>query len=62
MTWTVEIRRHNDDGVEKVFGPYDHEAWAERIDDGLNINLNHEVFYTVIVPARPTAPDGRVME
>lgn len=63
MTWQVEVRRYGDDGVEKVFGPYPRERNAERVEGGLNINLNHEAFYTVIVPltARPgssPAADG----
>ena len=34
--------------IEKVMGP--HPLWkAEKIDDGVNINLNHEAYFTLIL-------------
>ena len=46
--YTVQIKRFSDDEVVKEFGPHP-ERFAEKIDDGVNRNLNHEEFYTVIV-------------
>ncbi len=44
------IKHHTETEPEKIIeerGP--HPRWkAEKIDDGLNINLNHEYFYTLI--------------
>lgn len=52
--WNVEIRRWKDRGVEKTLGPYDRWRSADRVDDGLNVNLNHDEFYTVIMPVLET--------
>ena len=43
----VVVRRYDND--KEVFrrGPFD-AGMADKIDDGLNINLNHDEFYTVI--------------
>ncbi len=35
--------------VEKMLGPYANERMAEKADNGVNINLNHERFTTRIV-------------
>lgn len=51
----VEIRKYGstgelaDDEVVERMGPMD-ERKAERVDGGVNINLNHSEFYTLIVP------------
>lgn len=34
------------------------ERKAERVDGGININLNHEKYYTRIVPVSPPAVSG----
>lgn len=47
MTY-VEIVSYNDGTVQSRRGPSS-ERRADRIDDGLNINLNHEQFYTRMV-------------
>ena len=40
--------------VEKQFGPT-YERRAEKIEDGVSINLNHEAFHTEIKPAGDAA-------
>lgn len=45
----VEIRDFEKNAVLKRMGPFS-ERKAERVDNGLNINLNHDEFYTLIVP------------
>jgi hypothetical protein len=48
--WKIEIRYHADDNVEHTVSPEGvlrHRA--EKIEDGININLDHERFYTEIV-------------
>jgi hypothetical protein len=48
----VEIVQYAEEGedekVVKRSGPHS-ERRADKIDDGLNINLNHERFYTRVV-------------
>ena len=53
MFCAVEIVRYNDDGVEHVvrMDPPKSARHAERVEDGVNRNLNHERFYTRLVPA-----------
>ncbi len=46
MGWFVDIIEYEGDKVEKTLGPYGTERQADRADDGVNINLNHERFYT----------------
>lgn len=48
--WFVEIVRYRNptDEVVKRMGPMSRTK-AEKVDDGANINLNHELFYTRIV-------------
>lgn len=50
----VEIVEYVTDRVEKRMGPMS-DRKAERVDNGANINLDHERFYTRIVEA-PDAP------
>jgi len=47
----VEIVRFKDKKVVKRMGPLP-ERQAERVDDGANINLNHEEYYTRLVEAK----------
>lgn len=54
--WNVEVRDCDTDKPVKVLGPYAQERLAEKADDGVNRNLNHEAFYTVIVLATPAQP------
>ncbi len=44
----VKIIEHKTRKTIKQMGPYT-EHKADKIDDGININLNHEEFYTQIV-------------
>ena len=43
----VEIIEYKSEEVVKCMGPMS-EHKADRVDDGVNINLNHEEFYTLI--------------
>lgn len=46
----VEIVQHEDGDTLERRGPFT-ERRAEKVDNGLNINLDHERFYTRIVRA-----------
>ena len=52
-TWNVNLINSETGEVEKVFEAQTKRA-AERIDDGLNINLNHDKYYTEVVRAKDT--------
>lgn len=54
MPYTVEVIRHADLAVVKTLGPFATERQADRVDGGVNINLNHAEFYTVVRPTPPT--------
>lgn len=46
----VEIVKYGDlEEVVKKMGPIATERQADKIDSGVNINLNHEDYYTRIV-------------
>jgi len=47
MTYLIKIMEHGKDEPEKIFTASS-ERSADRIDSGININLNHERFYTII--------------
>ena len=51
--WKIEVVEAATDKVVKTLMAGS-EREANRIDDGLNINLNHESFFTRVVP--PTEP------
>lgn len=54
----VEIRSYEDDTVVKRIGPLT-EHRMERVDDGANINLDHERYYTMTVTNETGVfPDG----
>lgn len=46
MKYYVEVVKIEEDEVVERMGPHSDERWAERIEDGVNINLNHEKYYT----------------
>lgn len=54
MNWKVEVVEWTTNKVVKTFKA-DSENKASRIDNGLNINLNHEAFFTRIVPPQEPA-------
>jgi hypothetical protein len=47
VEWIVELIEYKTDKVVKEF-VCNSERAAERIDGGLNINLNHAEYYTII--------------
>jgi len=48
MTYIIQIIEHGTGRIEKEFAPITSERRADKIDDGVNINLDHTRFYTVI--------------
>lgn len=49
MGWMVKVIEYDTDGkVVKALGPYDSERIAMRADHGLNRQLDHERFYTMV--------------
>ena len=44
----VQVVQFEDELVVKQLGPFS-ENRADRVDTGMNINLNHEEFYTRVV-------------
>lgn len=48
MDYYVEVVEYGTDKVVKQLGPMS-ERKADRVDDGLNINLDHDKYYTRIV-------------
>ena len=51
-TWKVKVIEYETGETVKTFEAVTERA-ANRLDDGLNINLNHAEFYTVIEPPKP---------
>lgn len=47
----VEVVNYETGAVEKRLGPLTAHA-ADKVDRGVNINLNHEKFYTRIIEER----------
>lgn len=45
MTYYIEIVSYETGDVARRMGPYA-ERKADKVDAGININLNHERFYT----------------
>jgi hypothetical protein len=54
MKWVVQVVEHDTDRVERSIDCESHHK-AERVEDGLNINLNHARYYTRIVEKGPTS-------
>ena len=48
MNYYIEIRSAKGELVKRL-GPYPTERAAERAERGVNINLNHGEYYTVVV-------------
>lgn len=46
--WYVQIIEVTDGGekIDRELGPYDDERLADKADNGVNRNLNHERFFT----------------
>lgn len=53
-TWKIKVINAESGEVVKVFETATERA-ANRMDDGLNINLNHSKFYTLIEPPKVSA-------
>lgn len=49
MPFKLVIKNYDDPTYEHVIGQRPTAAELDRIEDGVNINLNHEDFYTEIV-------------
>jgi hypothetical protein len=50
----IEVLKYNDDGDEivKVIGPVE-DSRADKVEDGVNRNLNHEEYWTRQVKEQP---------
>ena len=46
----IEIIEHITENIVKKMGPFIKNK-AEKIEDGVNINLNHDLYYTRLVKA-----------
>lgn len=44
----VVVKSYNDENFCDVIGTNKTERQADRIEDGININLNHDEYYVVI--------------
>jgi hypothetical protein len=53
MSFYVQVIEFESGKVERELGPYVNERLAEKADDGLTRQLNHERYYTRI-EARPS--------
>lgn len=49
MKHQVVVRKYDDDDYEELIGEPTTERRADKIEDGLNINLDHSRYYTEIV-------------
>lgn len=47
--YIVNVVEYKTGDVVKTLGPYPSERQAEKADDGLQRNLNHELYFTEIV-------------
>lgn len=48
MTWKVEVIEYYTGNIVKTLEAKSERA-ADRIDDGININLDHDAFFTRVV-------------
>jgi hypothetical protein len=49
----VQVIRFDNEKIVEEFGPYS-ERKAEKVDRGINININHYEFYTLITEKETT--------
>jgi len=47
--YTIAIKKHSDGSVLKTIGSSATQRGLQRTENGVNINLNHEEYYTEIV-------------
>ena len=57
MRYYVEVRRFGTEEVIKRMGPQGEHA-AERLERSLSNNLNHEEYYTFLVPEDDSDEEG----
>lgn len=48
MSYELVIRSYSDDNYRHVVAVRETEGALVRIEDGVNINLNHETYYTAV--------------
>jgi hypothetical protein len=51
----IEVVSYADDAVSKRLGPANWRR-AEKIESGLEINLNHDLYYTRVIPVSEAGP------
>jgi hypothetical protein len=49
MEWWIHIRSYGTEAVAHKVGPYTSYRQADKADNGLNRNLDHDRFYTEII-------------
>ena len=59
MKYVVQVISYDDQKVVKEFAPETNERQAERLDRGVNINLDHERFFTRIDEREDAAAEGK---
>ena len=47
----VQIIKYSDCSVFKTLGPYQSESQADKAEAGVDANLNHEDYYSVVSPS-----------
>lgn len=57
MKWIVEIVEYDTGRIERAID-CESARRAERVDDGVNINLNHDRYYTRIVHQKAVNGDA----
>jgi hypothetical protein len=53
MSYQLVIRSYTDEEFCSVIATRDTERELERTEDGANINLNHDEYYTAIEEVKP---------
>ena len=56
--YTVVIKSYSDKTYEERFEPQQNKRTAESTERGVNINLNHDEYYTII----EVTEDGKVVD
>jgi len=50
MDYYIEVISFDSGMVEKQLGPYTSERMADKAMSGVDRNLNHELFYSQVIP------------
>lgn len=50
--YQLVIKEYGTNKIDKEFEPVSNERIAERLERGVNINLNHDKYYTEIIEVK----------